>query len=309
MRNSELHQKINATINEISTVLLGKKAQIKLAISCLSANGHLLIEDYPGVGKTTLAEAISKVLGLDYNRIQCTNDMMPSDIIGVSILNQKSSELIFNQGPIFSNLLLADEINRSTPKTQSALLEAMEERQVTTEGKTHTLEAPFFVIATQNPLEQSGTFPLPESQLDRFLMRISLGYPDTKSETDLLNGVGSRTKVEQLKQTLSKQDLMAIQSAIQTVKVNDKIVQYLLQILQSSRNNGHFKTGLSPRAGIALKQAAQAWAFMEARDYVVPQDIIAVVEAVCCHRLVSNDFSFVSGDYLQDNLIKQISID
>lgn len=309
MQNNPLQHKATAIQEEISTVLLGKEPQIKLAISCLIANGHLLIEDYPGVGKTTLAESIAKTIGMDYTRVQCTNDMMPSDIIGVSILNQAEHKLSFKKGPIFTNLLLADEINRSTPKSQSALLEAMEERQVSIEGRTYQLDSPFFVIATQNPLEQAGTFPLPESQLDRFLMRISIGYPDLKSESNLLNGIGSRSKISGLKEIISAAELLAMQNHIETIKVNENSINYILNILDLSRNNGHFKTGLSPRAGIAIKRAAQAWAFTENREFVIPDDISQVIGAVCCHRLSRSDFAPVDQDYLHENLIKHISID
>lgn len=305
----QLFDKVEQSISEISTVLLGKQQQIKLALSCLYANGHLLIEDYPGVGKTTLAEAIARIIGMDYNRVQCTNDMMPSDIIGLSILDQQSHALLFKPGPLFTNLLLADEINRSSPKTQSALLEAMEERQVSSEGVTRTLEPPFFVIATQNPLEQAGTFPLPESQLDRFLMRISIGYPDSESETQLLMGVGSRTKIHTLNQILSIDDLLAIHSQVKQITVNENIARYILRLTQASRDNGYFKTGLSPRAGIALKQAAQAWAFIQQRNYVMPQDVIEIADAVCRHRLISNELNAVDTAYFQKHLIETVAVD
>lgn len=309
MKKSNLNDLVDQSVEEIAKVLLGKKHQIKLALSCLYANGHLLIEDFPGVGKTTLAEAIAKIIGMDYKRVQCTNDMMPSDIIGLSILDQATHDLLFKPGPIFTNLLLADEINRSTPKTQSALLEAMEERQVSTEGVTRKLNQPFFVIATQNPLEQAGTFPLPESQLDRFLMRISIGYPDNESESQLLMGIGSRSKIQELKQILSTKDLLAIHQQVKTITVNENVVKYILRIIEASRLNGHFKTGLSPRAGIAVKQAAQAWAFMQSRDYVIPQDVVEIASSVCRHRLLSNELNAVDEDYFNQKLIETVAID
>lgn len=309
MKKNNLNDLVDQSVEEIAKVLLGKKHQIKLALSCLYANGHLLIEDFPGVGKTTLAEAIAKIIGMDYKRVQCTNDMMPSDIIGLSILDQTTHDLLFKPGPIFTNLLLADEINRSTPKTQSALLEAMEERQVSTEGVTRKLNQPFFVIATQNPLEQAGTFPLPESQLDRFLMRISIGYPDNASESKLLMGIGSRNKIQELKQVLSIEDLLAIHQQVKTITVNENVVKYILRIIEASRLNGYFKIGLSPRAGIAVKQAAQAWAFMQSRDYVIPQDVVDIAPWVCRHRLLSNELNAVDEDYFNQNLIETVSID
>lgn len=302
-------KKIQQTIDTISNVLLGKNETIKLALTCLISKGHLLIEDKPGVGKTTLAEALSRTLGLDYKRIQCTNDMMPSDIIGFSLLDQSNHKMLFKKGPVFTNLLLADEINRSTPRSQSALLEAMEEYQVTVEGTTRQLPSPFFVIATQNPLEQSGTFPLPESQLDRFQMRISIGYPDKQSEIDLLNNKGSRANINLVKQTLDADSIIAIQDNVDKISVSSSIVNYIVNILQKSRESDYFVEGLSPRSGIAIKKAAQAWALINGRDYVLPDDVKSIIASVCCHRLVAKNFSAVTPQTFNDELLKHIAID
>jgi MoxR-like ATPase len=276
-------------VDQISSVVLGKEEQIRLALTCLMAKGHLLIEDIPGIGKTTLAKVLSKCLGLNFRRIQCTSDMLPGDILGVSVFERKSSSFVFHPGPIFSQVLLADEINRATPKTQSALLEAMEERQVTMEGKTRMLDKPFFVIATQNPIEQFGTFPLPESQLDRFLMRIDLGYPERSAEKKLLQQGETRSVLEGLKPMLTSNDVLALQDQVASVHVSDALLEYVQDLLDFTRNSTHFHVGLSPRAGLNLLIAAKSRAFLQTRDYVLPEDLQNVMPWVIGHRLRSRD--------------------
>ncbi len=269
-------------------VILGKERQIRLSMACILARGHLLIEDVPGVGKTTLSHALARLLGLDYQRIQFTSDLLPADIIGVSIFDRESSTFRFHAGPIFAQIILADEINRASPKAQSALLEAMEERQVTAEGETRPLPEPFFVIATQNPLHQVGTFPLPESQLDRFLMRISLGYPDAKAERELLKGVERREIISQLEPAMSADQLMELQRAVPSMQVSEALLDYVQQLINYTRHSPRFTQGLSPRAGVAILRAAQAWAMMEGRRQVLPEDVQAILPAVVGHRLHGN---------------------
>lgn len=272
-------------VSRISRVVLGKEDQIRLALTCFFAGGHLLIEDIPGIGKTTLAKVLSRCLGLQFRRIQCTSDMLPGDILGVSVFEKKTGTFVFHPGPIFTQVLLVDEINRATPKTQSALLEAMEENQVTTEGNTRFLDNPFFVIATQNPLEQSGTFPLPESQLDRFLMRIELGYPDRAAEKKLLQQTDVIDSLAHMKPCLTAADAVAVQKQIWKVHVSDALLEYTQNIIDFTRNSPYFAVGLSPRAGIAMLKAARAWAFLEGRDYALPEDIQKVMLWVAGHRL------------------------
>ncbi|MGH8492694.1 MAG: AAA family ATPase [Moraxellaceae bacterium] len=276
---------LNPVLAALGNVILGKPEQLKLALSCLIARGHLLIEDLPGMGKTTLAEALARVLGLQYQRIQFTSDMLPADIIGVSVFNPQSQTFDFRQGPVFTQLLLADEINRTTPKTQSALLEAMEENQVTADGVTRKLPPPFFVIATQNPSTQMGTFPLPESQLDRFLMRIQLGYPDIKAERELLMGGDRRKLLDVLKPLAGAQQLEAWQQAAAKVHVSDAVLDYVQRLVTHTRTAQGFQHGLSPRGALALLRAARAWAFVAGRDHVLPEDVQAVLPAVAEHRL------------------------
>jgi MoxR-like ATPase len=277
--------RLEAVIDQVGTVVLGKQHAIRLALTCVLARGHLLIEDLPGMGKTILAHALARSLGLHYQRIQFTSDLLPADILGAAIYEAQRAVFVFHPGPIFSQLILADEINRATPKTQSALLEAMEEHQVTIEGETRPLPQPFFVIATQNPSYQVGTFPLPESQLDRFLMRIELGYPDGEAERALLQGRNRRELVAQLPLCMSPAELMAAQTAVADVHVAPVLVDYLQALLQFSRQTHWFRSGLSPRAGLALLGAARAWAFLNRRDHVLPEDIQAVLPAVVGHRL------------------------
>ncbi len=274
----------HAIIKAASQVILGKQQQIKLAFTCLLAGGHLLIEDLPGMGKTTLAHTLAQVLGLGFRRAQFTSDLLPADIIGVSVFDRNTANFQFHRGPVFTNVLLADEINRATPKTQSALLEAMEEKQITVDGATHALPNPFFVIATQNPKHHIGTFPLPESQLDRFLMRISLGYPDAQSERALLKNQGGRAVSVQA--VCNAETLSSLQTAAQTVHVSDHLLDYLQALIAHTRTQ--LSTGLSPRAGLGLRQCAQAWALLEGRDFVSPEDVQAVFASVVTHRLVIN---------------------
>ncbi|MBF0284331.1 MAG: AAA family ATPase [Magnetococcales bacterium] len=270
---------------QIEGVLLGKRERVRLALACLLARGHLLIEDIPGVGKTLLAHALAQTLGLRFQRIQFTSDLLPADILGVTVFERESGAFLFRPGPIFAQVVLADEVNRATPKAQSALLEAMEEGQVTVEGRSQPLPAPFFVIATQNPDKQVGVFPLPESQLDRFLMRIDLGYPDRASERELLQGEDRREILARLKPCLEPAELIPLQEAAARVHVAPALLDYLQQLLHYSRKTPHFLTGLSPRAGLALLRGAKAWAFLEGRDHVIPEDLQAVLPSVAGHRL------------------------
>jgi len=292
-------------VSRISTVVLGKEEQVRLALTCLFAGGHLLIEDLPGIGKTTLAKVLSRCLGLNFRRIQFTSDMLPGDILGISIFEKKSGSFVFHPGPIFTQVLLADEINRATPKTQSALLEAMEERQVTMEGRTRTLEPPFFVIATQNPIEQSGTYPLPESQLDRFLMRIKLGYPDRASEKILLKQGETRDVLESMAPVLASGDVLRIQRQVSAVHHSDALLEYVQDLLDFTRNSSHFFVGLSPRAGLALLRATRSWAALDGRDHALPEDLQKVMPYVVGHRLRSADnFTELSRNKLSELLLK-----
>lgn len=266
-------------------VILGKETQIRQAMACLLARGHLLIEDLPGVGKTTLAHTLARLLGLQFSRIQFTSDMLPADIVGISIFDRTNNAFNFLPGPIFSQLVLADEINRATPKTQSALLEAMEERQVSSDGQTRPLPDPFFVIATQNPSYQIGTFPLPESQLDRFLLRVELGYPDRAAERALLEGGGRRQQLPTLAARLTPERIPALQESAAAVHVAPALLDYVQALIEATRNNPDFAHGLSPRAALALLAAARAWSFVDGRDAVLPEDVQAVLPGVACHRL------------------------
>ena len=287
----------------VGQVLLGKEQQVNLAVACLIGKGHLLLEDLPGMGKTTLAHCLARVLGLQYQRLQFTSDMLPADILGVAVFDKNQSLFKFHPGPIFTQLLLADEINRSTPKTQSALLEAMEERQVTIEGETRPLPSPFFVIATQNPISQSGTFMLPESQLDRFLMRLSLGYPDHQSERLLLQGVDPRRRIADMQPVVTADQLAALQKEVSAVRCSDSLLDYLQKLVAFTRVDGHFTYGLSPRGALAWLSAAKAWALLDGRDYVIPEDIQAVASAVLGHRVRGNE---VEGGHEQRDLVQYL---
>ena len=277
---------INSTVSQLSQIILGKDTQIRLAMACLLARGHLLIEDLPGMGKTTLAHALAHCLGLTYNRVQFTSDILPADIIGVSVFDRNNSSFHFHKGPIFAQLVLADEVNRATPKAQSALLEAMEEQQVTADGHTYPLSSPFFVIATQNPTYQIGTYPLPESQLDRFLMRLQLGYPDAAHERQLLSGRDRRDLLSEMPVTLAPAQLLILQNRVPKVHVSTALLDYLQAIVSYTRTSNKFVAGLSPRAGLALLRAAQAWALMQGHTGVLPEDLQAVLTPVIGHRLV-----------------------
>ena len=279
-------EKLQALLNQLNTVIVGKPAQVRDCVACLLAGGHLLIEDVPGVGKTTLAHALSRSFGLQFSRVQFTADLMPSDLSGVSIYERQKESFVFHPGPVFAQVLLADEINRASPKTQSALLEAMEEKQVTVEGATRPLPVPFFVIATQNPHDQLGTYALPESQLDRFHMRISLGYPDRAAERELLRGHDRREMVEKLSALLAPHDLLELQQQVQKVHAAEPLLNYLQDLIAATRSGRWFLQGLSPRAGIAVMRAARAQAFLDGRDYVAPDDIAAVLPQTTAHRLI-----------------------
>jgi MoxR-like ATPase len=278
--------KIKTLLAQLNTVIVGKPAQVQDGVACLLAGGHLLIEDAPGVGKTTLAHALARSFGLQFSRVQFTADLMPSDLSGVSIYDRNQNAFVFHPGPVFAQVLLADEINRASPKTQSALLEAMEEHQVTIEGETRPLPSPFFVIATQNPQEQLGTHPLPESQLDRFLMRISLGYPDRAAERELLVGHDRREMVDQLPGLLAPQELQALQQQVLAVHAAPPLLDYLQDLIAATRNGRWFVQGLSPRAGLAVLRAAKAQALLNGRDYVAPDDVQAILPQTAAHRLV-----------------------
>ena len=293
--------------DSIAQIILGKDDQIRLALTCLVAQGHLLIEDTPGVGKTTLAHTLAQVMGLDFQRIQFTSDLLPADILGAAIYNREQSTFEFHKGPVFSNFILADEVNRATPKTQSALLEAMEERQVTVEGESRELPQPFFVIATQNPVHQLGTYPLPESQLDRFLMRIHLGYPDKKAERALLQGEDRRQLIENIKPVLDGGKLLTIQKQAAKIHVADVLLDYIQAILEFTRNSPMFEFGLSPRGGLALLNAARALALIEGQEYVLPEHIKTVMAVVVNHRLEMTseelaDDKKTAADYISESV-------
>ncbi len=276
---------LSQVLDDAAALIVGKRETLRLALTCVLAGGHLLIEDVPGVGKTTLAHVLARLLGLEFQRIQFTADMLPADILGVSIYDREEGCFHFHPGPVFSQLVLADEINRATPKTQSALLEAMEERQVTADGETRLLPEPFFVIATQNPRTQIGTFGLPESQLDRFLMRISLGYPDAAAERALLAGGDRRLMLRDVEPRIDAATLLRWQGRVDRVHAAPALLDYVQSLLAASRNSPHWEIGLSPRAGLAIVRAARAWALIDGRAQVVPEDVQAILPAVAAHRL------------------------
>ncbi|MDR0564844.1 MAG: MoxR family ATPase [Azoarcus sp.] len=282
-----------------SEIILGKEHELRLALSCLLAQGHLLIEDVPGTGKTTLAHTLARLLGLQFQRVQFTSDLLPADILGVSVFERESSTFCFRPGPVFAQVVLADEINRATPKTQSALLEAMEERQVTADGQTLPLPEPFFVIATQNPSYQVGTFSLPESQLDRFLLRIRLGYPDQAAERTLLQGQDRRVLLEETPPVMSAEDLLELQRVTKQIIVSERLVEYAQTLLTTTRQSAEFSVGLSPRAGLGLLAASRAWALVEGRDHVLPEDVQHIFPHLAGHRLrLAHDGRMPSQDDL-----------
>lgn len=295
---------VNNLIERIGQVLLGKDRQVRLALACLLAKGHLLIEDLPGMGKTTLAQCLAAVLGLKYDRVQFTSDLLPTDILGVSIFDKNLNAFSFHPGPVFTQVLLADEINRTTPKTQSALLEAMEEGQVTIDGETRILPKPFFVIATQNPIHQSGTFPLPESQLDRFLMKITLGYPSAASERLLFKGVDPRSLLKAMEALITVPQLLQLQQQVEQVSASDAVIDYLQRLVECTRRDSIFTYGLSPRGAMAWLRAAKAWAFIHGRDYVVPEDLQTVLTPVVGHRIHGRD----KIELMLDHLLSRVDV-
>ncbi|NCC25061.1 MAG: MoxR family ATPase [Deltaproteobacteria bacterium] len=293
---------VTEILSSVERSILGKARETRLALACLLAGGHLLIEDIPGIGKTTLARALSTALGLDFKRVQFTNDLLPGDIVGASIFDRDTGRFVFHEGPVFTSILLADEINRATPRTQSALLEAMEERQVTVEGQARPLPEPFFVIATQNPQEQAGTFPLPESQLDRFLLRISLGYPGRDAETLLLNRDQAWTGAPLPQAVTTPQKVRELQDIVAAIHASKPLIAYVLDLLEATRHNDRIQTGLSPRAGLGILQAARAWALLQGRDHALPEDVQAVFSHVAGHRLKGPDLRELSAGDLTDIL-------
>jgi len=299
---------IDQAAREIGGVLLGKERQVRLALCCLISGGHLLLEDLPGMGKTTLSHALARVLGLDYRRVQFTSDLLPGDILGTSVFERDSGRFQFLPGPIFTQVLLADEINRSTPKTQSALLEAMAEGQVTLEGQTRALPQPFFVIATQNPISQSGTYPLPESQLDRFLMRLSLGYPDPSAERRLLAGEDTRERLATLRQCMTPAQLQQARAAVERVHVSEPLLDYVQRLIAYTRGAPEFAFGLSPRGALALLRSARAWALGQGRGHVLPEDVQLVLPAVVEHRLHANVDQQGDGSALVDQLLRRVAV-
>ena len=305
---TQWQQQLAAVIAQVGEVVLGKEHCIRLAVACLMARGHLLIEDLPGVGKTTLAHAIARTLGLTFQRIQFTSDLLPADVLGVSVYERASGGFVFHPGPVFAQLVLADEVNRATPKTQSALLEAMEEHQVTQDGETRPLPEPFFVIATQNPSHQVGTFALPESQLDRFLMRVELGYPDAAAERALLKGRDRREMTTTLAPCMQPEMLLAVQREVGDVHVADALLDYVQALLAASRSSPEFASGLSPRAGLGLLHAAQAWACLHGRGHVLPEDVQVVAPSVIGHRLRLADGGEVDAAQMAARLVERVPV-
>ncbi len=304
-----MRARLETVINTAEQVVFGKSGEIRLALACLLARGHLLIEDLPGVGKTTLAHLLARLMGVEFQRIQFTSDLLPADVLGVYVYERDAARFTFHPGPIFTHVVLADEINRATPRAQSALLEAMEERQVTIENETHALPQPFFVIATQNPSDQIGTFALPESQLDRFLMCISLGYPDRRAERALLKAPDRRLALTELAPVLARDELLELQEKVDAVHVSDALLDYVQDVLDYSRRAPQFSCGLSPRAGLALLRAARAWALIDGRNHVMPDDIQAVLPSVAVHRLRPVDSSRgVDAAYIREQLASAVPI-
>ena len=299
----ELIQRASSQLNH---VILGKPNQVRLALTALIGGGHLLLEDLPGMGKTTLAHGLANVFGLDYKRVQFTSDLLPADVIGATVFDGKTSEFNFRPGPIFSEIFLADELNRATPRAQSALLEAMEERQVSIDGESHNLPNPFFVIATQNPQSQSGTFPLPESQLDRFLLRVSLGYPTPEVERQLLMGKHGRSSLKAMQTCISQEQLLALQGQVPKIKMTDALLDYVQRLIAQTRDRDLCLLGLSPRGALALIRSAQSWALIQGRDHVLPEDVQAVFIAVAGHRLVGRRET--QGDQLARHILNTVDV-
>ncbi len=302
--------KISSATQYLSSYLHGKEKALWLALICFFSRGHLLIEDFPGLGKTTLAIAIAKILGLTFGRIQCTSDLLPSDITGLSIFDKDTSAFEFHPGPIFNNFVLVDEINRATPKTQSALLEAMGEKQVTIEGRTYVLPQPFFVIATQNPIEQFGTFPLPESQLDRFMMKISIGYPSRTAEKSILRGGSKRRDIYSIEPIMDQNEVMEIQDVVgNQISLSDKILDYMMNIIEATRNSKYLLAGLSTRGALALAQTAKANAYFKGRDFIVPENIKELAEFVIPHRVIFRDeYENLDRKEVVRSLIEEVEI-
>jgi MoxR-like ATPase len=306
--DSDRFERLGKAVNVVNQIIMGKEQQVKLAFSCLLARGHLLIEDLPGVGKTTLAHALATVIGVRYQRIQFTSDLLPADILGVSIYRRDQERFEFHPGPIFAELVLADEINRATPKSQSALLEAMAEGQVTIEGETHTLPKPFFVIATQNPLDLVGTFPLPDSQLDRFLLSISLGFPVPEVERELLTAQDRASMLRETEAIISPDDVLQLHKACQEIHVSEALLDYVQALLAETRNSRWFESGLSPRAGIALLHCSKAYAFLEGRDFSIPEDVKAIFPGLASHRMnVPHGMELSVGEQIT-GLLNQVAI-
>ncbi len=297
--------KILEIINNLRGNLQGKENAIVLSLIAIFSKGHLLIEDFPGLGKTSLAIGLSRILNLNFGRIQCTNDLLPTDITGVSIYNRNTGEFEFKPGPIFNNIVLVDEINRATPKTQSALLEAMAEEQVTVDGKTYKLQKPFFVIATQNPIETFGTYPLPESQLDRFMMKISIGYPNKEAEMDILKGGSSRERLYQLAPCLDKDEIINLQNEIKNVYLSERIISWMLDFINATRQDSRIILGLSTRAGLAMTYTSKTLAFFRDRDYVIPEDVKEIIPYVVPHRIILKD-EFLSKEEVISSILENI---
>ena len=303
-----MQKNVVSALAQIQTIIVGKPEQIKLAVCCLLSCGHCLIEDLPGVGKTTMAHALARAFGLHFSRIQFTSDLLPADILGVSIFNPQTQQFNFHPGPVFANCVLADEMNRATPKTQSALLEAMEEGQITIDGTTRQLHQPFFVIGTQNPLDQSGTFPLPESQLDRFMMKLKLGYPDQKAERELLAGQNRQLLLQSMQAAISIDQLQLLQRHVDQIHAAESLLDYIQLLVAKTRDKSLFVYGLSPRAALSLLKAARAWALMNGRDFVEPGDIKSVFLAISSHRLMVAEQHSKSVENLLEQLLSQTAI-
>jgi MoxR-like ATPases len=292
------NQKILSIVKHLQSCLQGKETAIILSLIAIFSKGHLLLEDFPGLGKTSLAIALSRALNLTFGRIQCTNDLLPNDITGISIYNKNTGEFEFKPGPIFNNIILVDEINRATPKTQSALLEAMAEEQVTVDGKTYKLQKPFLVIATQNPIELYGTFPLPESQLDRFMMKISIGYPDRESEKEILQGGSSREALYNLAPVIDRDEIIKIQDEIKKIYISEKIIYWILDFIESTRNDSRIMLGLSTRAGLAITYTSKAYAYFRNRDYVIPEDVKEIIPYVVPHRIILKEEALLKEEVI-----------